>query len=264
MQPLLLLFPKSYIFLTLTIVMFGSDAPHKKHTIWKPSSTSLAVQFYVGVTAIQLLLPAENCMGLATLASRRKLHMPQMHMVFRCLTLNSPSYLSQRFSCPPHYNTHSSLSSQLNLPLLFVFFWVKGISVSWVLPLGGHHQCMFEEPLISKISQLFVNNFLLLSIYSTLTSRRKLHLAQCMFRCLSFQSPPYLSKLFSYSYSHHKTRSSSTAQLNLPQSRPSLGQKSFSFSGASLPPKLHMEKDFTIFQLCVNSSLRDFANVIFS
>ena len=88
---------------------------------------------------------------------------------------------------------------------------------------------------------------------TTLTSRRKLHLAQCMFRCLSFQSPPYLSKLFSYSSSHRKTRSSSTAQLNLPQSRTSFGQKSFSFSGASLwrslPPKLRMEKDFTIFSV---------------
>ena len=32
---------------------------------------------------------------------------------------------------------------------------------------------------------------------TTLTSRRKLHMAQCMFRCLSSQSPPYISKLFS-------------------------------------------------------------------
>ena len=86
---------------------------------------------------------------------------------------------------------------------------------------------------------------------TTLTSRRKLHMAQCMFRCLSSQSPPYLSKLFSYSSSHRKTRSSSTAQLNLPQTRTSLGQKSFSFAGASiwrsLPPKLRMEQDFTTF-----------------
>ena len=48
-------------FRTLTTAMlFGLGAPNKKHTVWKPSSTSLAVQSYVGVMTIQLLLPAEN------------------------------------------------------------------------------------------------------------------------------------------------------------------------------------------------------------
>ena len=69
---------------------------------------------------------------------------------------------------------------------------------------------------------------------STLYARRKLHLAQTMFKCLSSYSPPYLSQLFSSSTSHYSTRSSSTCQLNLPSSRTCFGQKSFSFAGASL------------------------------
>ena len=37
-----------------------------------------------------------------------------------------------------------------------------------------------------------------------------------MFKCLSSQSPQYLSQLFSASSSHYNTRSSSSSQLNLP------------------------------------------------
>ena len=48
---------------------------------------------------------------------------------------------------------------------------------------------------------------------TTLSLRRQLHMAQCMFRCLSLQSQPYLSRLFTPSSSHYKTRSSSTSQL---------------------------------------------------
>ena len=51
---------------------------------------------------------------------------------------------------------------------------------------------------------------------TTLSLRRQLHMAQCMYRCLSLQAPPYLSRLFTPSSSHYKTRSSSTSQLNLP------------------------------------------------
>ena len=69
---------------------------------------------------------------------------------------------------------------------------------------------------------------------TTLTLRRKLHMAQCMFRSLSSQAPPYLSRLFSYVSCHHNTRSSFTSQLNLPVVRSSFGQKAFSFAGASL------------------------------
>ena len=69
---------------------------------------------------------------------------------------------------------------------------------------------------------------------TTLTLRRKLHMAQCMFRSLSSQAPPYVSRLFSYVSYHHNTRSSFTSQLNLPLVRSSFGQKAFSFAGASL------------------------------
>ena len=91
---------------------------------------------------------------------------------------------------------------------------------------------------------------------TTLTLRCKLHLAQCMFRCLSFQSPPYLSKLFSYSSSHRKTQSSSTAQQNLPQSRTSLGQKSFSFSGASYGALYHQSQAWRwTFKITISSAM---------
>ena len=69
---------------------------------------------------------------------------------------------------------------------------------------------------------------------STLSFRRKLHLAQTMFKCLLSQSPQYLSQLFSAPSSHYNTRSSSSSQLNLPCTKSSLGQKAFSFTGASL------------------------------
>ena len=84
----------------------------------------------------------------------------------------------------------------------------------------------------------------------TLASRRKLHLAQMMFKCLSSRSPTYLSDLFPLSTSHHFTRASSS-KLNLPSFRTSMGQKSFSFLGASLwrtlPPEIRANKDFNVF-----------------
>ena len=67
------------------------------------------------------------------------------------------------------------------------------------------------------------------------TLRRKLHMAQCMFRSLSSQAPPYLSRLFSYVSCHHNTRSSFTSKLNLPLVRSSFGRKAFSFAGTSKP-----------------------------
>ena len=90
---------------------------------------------------------------------------------------------------------------------------------------------------------------------STLSARRNLHLAQTVFKCLSSESPSYLSQLFSSPSSHYNTRSSSTHQINLPPSRTSFGQKAFSFSGASLwrslPDKMRTCTDFRAFsKLC--------------
>ena len=86
---------------------------------------------------------------------------------------------------------------------------------------------------------------------TTLASRRQIHMAQCMFRCLSLQSPTYLSGLFTPPSSHYKTRSSSTSQLNLPLVRTSFGKKSFSFAGTplwrSLPPYIRTTTDFPTF-----------------
>ena len=86
---------------------------------------------------------------------------------------------------------------------------------------------------------------------TTLATRRKLHLAIMMHKCLSSQSPTYLSHLFSSPTSHYHTRSASAHQLNLPPVRTSLGQRSFSFSGTalwrSLPPHIRQEKDLDTF-----------------
>ena len=61
---------------------------------------------------------------------------------------------------------------------------------------------------------------------TAVSSRRKLHMAQCMFRCLSSHSLPYLSQLFSSASSHCTTRSSSIlVNLNSLQSRLHLVRK---------------------------------------
>ena len=90
---------------------------------------------------------------------------------------------------------------------------------------------------------------------STLSTRRKLHVALTMFKCLSSQSPSYLTQLFSSPTSHYNTRSSSSCQLNLPSTRTCFGQKAFSFAGASLwrslPENIRTCTDFRTFsRLC--------------
>ena len=86
---------------------------------------------------------------------------------------------------------------------------------------------------------------------STLSSRMKLHLSQTIFRCLSSHCPSYLSQLFSSPSSSHHTWSRSSNQLNLPVTRSSFGQRSFSFIGAaiwrSLPADIRGVKDFWTF-----------------
>ena len=85
----------------------------------------------------------------------------------------------------------------------------------------------------------------------TLASRRKLHLATMMFKCLSLHSPTYLSQIFSFPTSHYHTQSASILQINLPPVRTSFGQKSFSYVGSalwrSLPSHIHETKDFKTF-----------------
>ena len=91
---------------------------------------------------------------------------------------------------------------------------------------------------------------------STLTTRRKLHTAQMVFKCLTSNSPPYLSQLFSCPPSQYNTRSSSSSQLNLPPLRTSLGQRCFSFMGASvwrsLPEHVRGAMDFKNFSILCN------------
>ena len=83
---------------------------------------------------------------------------------------------------------------------------------------------------------------------TTLTLRRKLHTAQLMFRCLSSKAPSYLTRLFSSPSTFRNTRSSTTGQLNLPALKTSLGQRAFSFAGASLwrslPPSVRCSSDY--------------------
>ena len=82
----------------------------------------------------------------------------------------------------------------------------------------------------------------------------------CMFRCLLHRAPAYLSQLFfsTSTSAHHKTRSSSTSQLNLPSVKSSFGQKALSFTGTSLAYSttslLRTTKDFGISQTFANTS----------
>ena len=86
---------------------------------------------------------------------------------------------------------------------------------------------------------------------STLSSRRKFHLAQTVFKCLYSPCPTYLSHLFPTPNSSYHTRSSSSSQLNLPAVRSSYGQRAFSFAGASmwrsLPATTRQMRDFQAF-----------------
>ena len=97
---------------------------------------------------------------------------------------------------------------------------------------------------------------------STLSARQKVHLAQTVYKCLSLQSSTYLNNLFPTPASHYNTRASSTSQLNLPRFRTSLGQKAFSFVGASLwrllPNNIRCCADFRVFtKLCENHFLNE-------
>ena len=96
---------------------------------------------------------------------------------------------------------------------------------------------------------------------STLSSRRKLHHSQSVFKCLSSHCPSYLSQLFSGPNSSHHTRSYSSCQLNLPLTRSSFGQRSFSSTGASmwrsLPANIHKTKDFRAFSAKCEDFLLD-------
>ena len=78
---------------------------------------------------------------------------------------------------------------------------------------------------------------------STLSSCRKLHLSQSVFKCLSSHCPSYLSQLFSGPNSSYHTQSYSLCQLNFAFTRSSFGQRSFSFTcdsmWRSLPANIH-------------------------
>ena len=94
---------------------------------------------------------------------------------------------------------------------------------------------------------------------STLSSRRKVHVVQTVFKCLSSNSPSCLSSIFPPSTSSHFTRSSTSSQLNLPQTRSSFGQKAFSFAGAalwrSLPTNIRAMKNYRAFTLLAQDFL---------
>ena len=96
---------------------------------------------------------------------------------------------------------------------------------------------------------------------STLSSRRKLHLSQSVLKCLSSQCLSYIFQLFSRPNSSHHTQLYSSCQLNLPFTRSSFGQRSFSFTGASmwrsLPANIHAMKNFRAFSAKCEDFLLD-------
>ena len=107
---------------------------------------------------------------------------------------------------------------------------------------------VLQKPRYSSASQ--IRNELGLS---TLESRRKLHLLQVMYNCLSSRAPSYLSTLFRLPSHDHYTRSS--CLINLPSVKSSFGQRAFSFSGVSLwhsiPTSVRMAESSSIFSRLV-------------
>ena len=67
---------------------------------------------------------------------------------------------------------------------------------------------------------------------TTLQKRRMLHMSQMTYKCQAFLVPPYLSSLFNAPTHYHNTPSRHL--LNLPITKSSFGQRSFSFSGTSI------------------------------
>ena len=98
---------------------------------------------------------------------------------------------------------------------------------------------------------------------STLSSRRKFHLVQIVFKFLYSISPFYLSQLFLTPSSSYHTRSSS--QLNLPAARLSYGQRIFSFAGASVwrsvPATTQQIRGFQVFSAKCESHSTFFPSV---
>ena len=97
---------------------------------------------------------------------------------------------------------------------------------------------------------------------STLSARRKIYLAQTVYKCVSSQSPTYLSNLFSTPTYQYNTRASSTSQYNFPHMHNPLGQKAFSFVSTSiwrsLPNNIQCCTGFQVFtRLCENHFLNE-------
>ena len=67
---------------------------------------------------------------------------------------------------------------------------------------------------------------------TSLCTRRKLHLAEIVYKCHHSLAPGYLSSLFCCPNHHHNKRTKNLA--NLPSARTCYGQRAFAFIGASL------------------------------
>ena len=109
----LLLYNLTFSLSSTTATLSGLDAPSLRLPGWRPYTTMpcrTVLHKHKGSSASA----ACKELGLSTLTSRRKLHLAVT--MFNCMSSKSSPYLFQYFSLPlSHYNTHSALSSQLNL-----------------------------------------------------------------------------------------------------------------------------------------------------
>ena len=125
---------------------------------------------------------------------------------------------------------------------------------------SNHLQTLFNygccivphHPRLSSTSDLWKDLGL-----SSLTSCRKLHLAELMFKCHKSLSPSYLSALFNTPSHNYSTRKRNL--VNLPPNKSSNGQCSFSFLGASLwhslPPSICTSQSLASFTRSAAASI---------
>ena len=82
---------------------------------------------------------------------------------------------------------------------------------------------------------------------SSLSFRRRVYLAQTVFKCLYSPCPSYLSQLLPSPSSSYHTQSSSSSQLNLSATKSCFGQRAFSFAGASMWRSICQTRDYQAF-----------------
>ena len=100
---------------------------------------------------------ARKELGISTLSVRQKVHLAQT--VYKCLALQSPTYLNNLLSTPAsHYKTRASSTSQLNLIHIFILPLARRHLVSLAHHYGDHYQIISDAVQTFGCSQNYMKN----------------------------------------------------------------------------------------------------------